>query len=62
MAWLMLVGLIVIFVFAHRFARHRRSLFTMLPSESISTFHVEISRRQTAKTRAALDAATASLR
>ncbi len=48
--------------FALRFGRRRRVLFTVLPSESISTIHVQMSKRQTAKTRAALEAATATLR
>jgi hypothetical protein len=60
MAWLLLAGLCVVVVL--RFARRRRALFTVLPSESISTFNLQMSKRQTAKTRAALDAATATLR
>ena len=60
MAWLLLVG--IAFVVVLRFARRRRTLFTVLPSESISTIHVELSKRQTAKKRAALEAATEALR
>jgi hypothetical protein len=59
MAWLLLVGIAFVVVF--RFARRRRTLFTVLPSESISTIHVEMTRKHTAKTRAALEAATAAL-
>ena len=60
MAWLLLVG--IAFVVVLRFVRRRRTLFTVLPSESISTIHVELSKRQTAKKRAALEAATDALR
>ena len=60
MAWLLLAG--IAFVVVLRFARRRRTLFTVLPSESISTIHVELSKRQTAKKRAALEAATDALR
>jgi hypothetical protein len=60
MVWALLA--VLAFVFVLRLARRRRTLFTVLPSESISTIHFELSRRQTAKTRAALDAATAALR
>jgi hypothetical protein len=59
-AWLVLAGLA--FVFALRFAWRRRALFTVLPTESISTLHGQMSKRQTAETKAALDAATATLR
>jgi hypothetical protein len=59
MTWL-LAG--IAFVVVLRFARRRRTLFTVLPSESISTIHVELSKRQTAKKRAALEAATDALR
>jgi hypothetical protein len=58
--WLLLAALAVVLVLAA--ARRRRTLFTLLPSESISTIHVELSKKHTAKTRAALDAATAALR
>ena len=60
MAWLLLAG--IAFVVVLRFARRRRTLFTVLPSESISTIHVELSNRQTAKKRAAPEAATEELR
>ena len=60
MAWLLLAG--IAFVVVLRFARRRRTLFTVLPSESISTIHVELSKRRTAKKRAALEAATDALR
>lgn len=60
MAWLLLTGIVI--VLALRLARRRRSRFMVLPSESISTIHVELSKRQPARTRAALEAATATLR
>jgi hypothetical protein len=60
MVWVLLAA--VAFAIVLRFARRRRTLFSVVPSESISTIHVELSKRQTARTRAALDAATAALR
>lgn len=60
MAWLLLAGLV--FLVVRRLARRRRMPFLILPSESISTIHVEMSKKQTAKTKAALEAATAALR
>jgi hypothetical protein len=60
MSSILLAG--VVFAFVLRFAKRRRARFTVLPSESISTIHLEMSKRQTAKTRAALDAASAALR
>jgi hypothetical protein len=60
MVW-MLFGAVV-FVLVIRLARRRRRLFTVSSSDSISTIHLEMTKKQTAKTRAALDAATAALR
>ncbi|HEX9289222.1 MAG TPA: hypothetical protein VF904_06860 [Anaeromyxobacteraceae bacterium] len=60
MAWVLVAGVVLAFVL--RFARRRRSVFTVLPSDSVSTMPLAMSKRQTAKTRAALDAATAALR
>jgi hypothetical protein len=60
MAWVLVAGLA--FVVVLHFARRRRTQFTIAPSESIATLHVGISKRQTAKTRSALAAATAVLR
>jgi hypothetical protein len=60
MGWLLLAA--VGFALVFRLARRRRSLFVVSPSESISTLHVAMSRKQTAKTRAALEAATGALR
>jgi hypothetical protein len=60
MAWLLLAG--IAFVLVLLFARRRRRLFIVSPSDVISTAHVEMWRRQSAKKRAALAAATAALR
>lgn len=53
------VGLIVVAV---RFTRRGRTLVVLPPSDTISTMHMELSKRRTARTRAALDAATLELR
>lgn len=45
-----------------RIARRRRTLVTVLPPQAISTIRLEMTMRQAAKKRAALDAATAALR
>jgi hypothetical protein len=60
MTWLLLSGLV--FAFLLRLARRRRTRVTVSPSEPISTFHVTTASRHTARKRAALDAATATLR
>jgi hypothetical protein len=60
MMWLLLAGVALVFVL--RLARRRHTLFTVLPSDSISTIHVAMTRKHTAKTKAALDAATEALR
>jgi hypothetical protein len=61
MAWLLLLGGFA-FIIVLRLARRRRAQFTVRPSEPISTIHLEMSKKQTAKVRAALDAATSALR
>ena len=60
MIWF-IVGVVVLGL-AVRLLRRRRALFMVLPSESISTMHLEMSKRHSAKTRAALDVATEALR
>jgi hypothetical protein len=60
MKWLLLAG--VSLAFALRLARRRRTLVTVLPSDSISTIHVAMTRKHTARTKAALEAATEALR
>jgi hypothetical protein len=60
MLWLLLAGVTLVFVL--RLARRRHTLFTVLPSDSISTIHMAMARKHTAKAKAALDAATEALR
>jgi hypothetical protein len=60
MAWLLLGGLALVVVL--RFARRRRKFSNVGPSQSLGPLNVALSKRQTAKKRAALDAATAALR
>ena len=60
MVWLLFVAVILVVVV--RVASRRRAVFEISRSESISTVHLERSRRHDAKTKAALDAATSSLR
>jgi hypothetical protein len=60
MVWLLLAGLLVVGLLC--IPRRRRPLFTVLPAESISTAHLQLWRKHTARKKAALDAATAVLR
>jgi len=60
MAWILLG--VVALALAVRFAKHRRTLVTVLRSESIFTIHVEMAKKQTPRRKAALDAATEVLR
>ena len=60
MGWLLLT--IVALAAAFRFARRPRRLVMLPASETISTMNMELSKRRTAKTRAALEAATLELR
>lgn len=60
MIWLLLTGVALVVVL--RLARRRHTVLTVLPSDSISTIHVAMTRKHTAKTKAALDAATKALR
>jgi hypothetical protein len=61
----LVMGLVLVaalaFAMVVHLVRRRRSTFTIAPSEAISTFHVG-NRKHTAKTKAALAAATATLR
>jgi hypothetical protein len=60
MLWLLLVGLsIVVVLFV---LRRRRAFFTVLPAESLSKAHLQLWRKDNARKKAALDAATAVLR
>jgi hypothetical protein len=60
MMWLVLF--VCAFVVVLRLARRRRALSVVDRSQPMSTIHGGMSKRQSAKTRAALDAATACLR
>jgi len=60
MIWFLLGGAML--AIAVRLLRRRRALFPVLPSEPVSTMHLELSKRQSARTRQALDVATQALR
>jgi predicted site-specific integrase-resolvase len=60
MSWVVLG--VIVFAVVVRLAKRRRAQFTMLPSEPLSTMHLQMAKKHTSKTRAALDAATSSLR
>lgn len=61
MIWLVLAAVVVAIVV--RFARQqRRTQVSVLRSHPISTIHGTRAKKQTARTKAALDAATDSLR
>jgi hypothetical protein len=60
MTWLLLAAVVVAVVVRVGARRNRR--FAVSPSNPISTFHMDVSRRQTRKTRDALDAASSTLR
>ncbi len=60
MKWFLLAGLVV--ALAVRFARRRRRRFTVSASDPVSTLRVDMSRKQSKETRAALDAASSALR
>ena len=47
---------------ALRLLRRRRALFAVLPPYSVSTIHLELAKRHSARTRAALAVATEALR
>lgn len=59
MMWFLLAAVALAIVV--RVARRSRR-FAVSPSFPISTFHMDLSRRQTRKTKAALDAASSTLR
>jgi hypothetical protein len=58
MGWMLLAAIVVAVVLWQ--ARRKRS--SVGPSDPISTFNVVTSKRHSAKTKAALDSATASLK
>ncbi|HSD20692.1 MAG TPA: hypothetical protein VLC54_11675 [Anaeromyxobacter sp.] len=59
MKWLLLA--VVVLGFAIRFARRHRHL-AVSPSDPVSTLHLDMSRKQSKETKAALDAASSTLR
>jgi len=60
MTWFLLAA--VVLVLAIRLARHGRRRFSVSRSEPVSTLHLDMSRKQSRQTRAALDAASSTLR
>lgn len=60
MKWLLLA--VVVLAFAVRFARNRHRRFAVSPSDPVSTLHLDMSRKQSRETKAALDAASSTLR
>ena len=60
MTWFLLAAVALALVV--RFARHRHRRFVVSHSQPISTLHVNLSRKQSIKTKAALDAASSTLR
>ncbi|HET9594165.1 MAG TPA: hypothetical protein VFP65_01225 [Anaeromyxobacteraceae bacterium] len=60
MIWFLMGGAVL--TLALRLRRRRRELFAVLPSYPFSTLHLELAKRQGARTRAALAVATAALR
>ncbi len=60
MTWFLLAA--VTLAFAVRFARHRHRRFAVSPSDPVSTLHVGLSRKHSSKTKAALAAASSTLR
>ena len=61
MTWALLALLVLVFAVS-RLARHRRDLVSVSRFDPIPTVRVGVSRNQSGKKRAALDAATAVLR
>ncbi len=60
MTWFLLAAVTV--VFAIRLVRHRHRRDAVSPSEAVSTLHVDMSKRHSRETKAALDAASSTLR
>jgi hypothetical protein len=61
MLWALVGSLVSAFVLL-RLGRRRRELIEVSPSEPISPMHLELSKKRTGETKAALDAATELLR
>lgn len=60
MTWFLLAA--VTALFAARLARRRHRRFPISQSDAVSTLHMDMSRKHTKETRAALDAASSTLR
>jgi hypothetical protein len=60
MMWFVLAGIGVAVVVG--LGRHRQRRVAVFPSHPVSTLHVDMSRRQSKQTQAALDAASSRLR
>lgn len=52
----------VVAAFGFGFARRRKGRVEVAPGDPVSTLHLDMSKKQTKRTRAALDAATSTLR
>lgn len=61
MVWV-LVGVLILAFVVLRLGRRRRGVIDVVPSQPISPIHLELSRKRTGDTKAALDAATELLR
>ncbi len=61
MLWVLVGALVSGFVLL-RLKRRRRALIDVVPSEPISPIHLELSKKRTGDTKAALDAASGLLR
>jgi hypothetical protein len=62
MVWVIAAAFLVGFVLLPLTARRSRGLFTVLPSEPISTMHIHMAKKHTVSTKNALEAATRTLR
>jgi hypothetical protein len=61
MTWFLLAA--VVLAITARFARHRHTRgFAVSPSHPVSTLHLNLSRKHSNRTKAALDAASSTLR
>jgi hypothetical protein len=60
MKWFLLAAIVV--ALAARFGRLRQRRVAVFPSHPVSTLHVDMSKKQSKQTQAALDAASSTLR
>jgi hypothetical protein len=61
MTWFLVVAAVAV-IFVVRLALRRQRRFPVSRSEAVSTLHMDMSRKHTKETRAALDAASSTLR